>query len=88
MSKIPEKSEETVQFQLLCSPFPLGGPTTFPELTGLTGDEAKAYMQKHHPNLYVSVLKQGSMVTKDFRHDRVRVFVDESNIVVGIPTRG
>ena len=36
----------------------------------------------------VEKLPEGSMVTMDYREDRVRVFVDAADVVVGVPHVG
>jgi hypothetical protein len=34
------------------------------------------------------IIPENSMVTMDFREDRVRVFVNDDNVVTHIPSRG
>ena len=60
----------------------------WPELTGKTGEDAKAAILKDDSKLQVDVLPEGSMVTMDYRLDRVRVFVDDANVVVSVPRKG
>ncbi len=59
-------------------------PSSFPELVGLTGEEAKADLERKYPNLNVFVVPDGSPVTMDYREDRVRIFVNEEG-KVGYP---
>lgn len=55
---------------------------------GKTGEEAKDRILQDKPNANVQILPEGSMVTKDYRTDRVRVFVDEENRVASVPRVG
>eukprot|EP00539_Tryblionella_compressa_P015231 CAMPEP_0178835808 /NCGR_PEP_ID=MMETSP0746-20121128/11830_1 /TAXON_ID=913974 /ORGANISM="Nitzschia punctata, Strain CCMP561" /LENGTH=67 /DNA_ID=CAMNT_0020498419 /DNA_START=196 /DNA_END=399 /DNA_ORIENTATION=- len=63
-------------------------PSSFPELTGLPGEEAKAKIEKEYPSLLVQVIPEDSMVTMDYREDRVRIFVDASGKVARDPRPG
>mmetsp|Transcript_30910 Transcript_30910/g.67821 ORF Transcript_30910/g.67821 Transcript_30910/m.67821 type:complete len:152 (-) Transcript_30910:168-623(-) len=65
-----------------------GGKEEWPDLVGKSGEEAKAAILADDPKLTVHVLPDGSMVTMDFRLDRVRIFVDEEGKVVGTPRKG
>ena len=58
------------------------------DLVGLDGQEAKDIIQAQFPELTVYVLPWGSIVTADYRTDRVRIYVDENNIVKVEPTIG
>ena len=60
----------------------------WPELTGKTGEDAKAAILKDDSKLQVDLLPEGSMVTMDYRTDRVRVFIDNDGQVVGVPRKG
>ena len=60
----------------------------WPELAGKTGEEAKAAILKDDSKLQVDVLPEGSMVTMDYRLDRVRIFVDEAGKVARAPRKG
>ena len=60
----------------------------WPELTGKTGEDAKAAILKDDSKLKVDLLPEGSMVTMDYRTDRVRVFIDNDGQVVGVPRKG
>jgi Potato inhibitor I family len=63
-------------------------PSSFPELVGLTGEQAKADLTAKYPALKVYVLREGSIVTMDYRMDRVRIFVDEDGVVSRPPKLG
>lgn len=61
----------------------------WPELLGKTGEEAKEVILKSGAGVKdVQILPEDSMVTMDFREDRVRIFVDTNGIVVRVPTVG
>ena len=61
----------------------------WPEVVGLTGENAAEAIQKSRPDLrQVTVIPEGSMVTRDMRFDRVRVFVNDDGKVVTTPRVG
>ncbi|KMT10314.1 hypothetical protein BVRB_5g120650 [Beta vulgaris subsp. vulgaris] len=62
--------------------------TQWPELVGENGKEAAKIIEKENPSLHTIVLLIGSPVTKDYRTDRVRIFVDCKGIVGPIPRIG
>ena len=54
-----------------------GGPkTSWPEVVGLSVEEAKKVILKDKPDADIVVLPVGSPVTSDYRPNRVRIFVD------------
>jgi hypothetical protein len=59
--------------------------TSWPEVVGMSIKEAREIILKDMPNANIQVLPVGSLVTQDFRPDRVRIFVD---IVAQTPTVG
>ena len=61
---------------------------SFPQTIGLSGEEARRIINGVDANLTVHIVPEGSMVTMDFRTDRVRVFVDEGGIVRSAPNVG
>ena len=87
--KLPDVVEEdliaTESDSVMSEPF----PTKWPQLVGMPGEQAKAIIIKENPSLTrVDILPDGSMVTMDYREDRVRIFVDEAGNVVGTPSVG
>ena len=64
----------------------MSGRSQFPELEGTDADSAASTLQGY--GLNPRVLPQGSPCTRDFRQDRVRVFKDNNNRVVGVPRIG
>lgn len=67
-------------------------PFTFPELIGLSGEEAKAKLREQYPSetllSQIDVIPDGNMVTMDYREDRVRIFVDKTGKVTSAPHIG
>jgi len=57
-------------------------------LVGMTGEDAKKEIKDVDPSLEVHVLPEDSMVTMDYRTDRVRIFVDADGKVVRQPNAG
>jgi hypothetical protein len=62
--------------------------TRWPSAAGRNKDEVILEIQTERPNMKVVAVKEGSMVTMDFRTDRVRVYHAEDGSVVGIPSVG
>jgi hypothetical protein len=60
----------------------------FPHLLHKNGDEAVEIIKKQHPNINVLKVNQNSMMTMDFRDDRIRVIVDDNGIVIRPPRVG
>eukprot|EP00741_Cyanophora_paradoxa_P021196 tig00000237_g20457.t1 len=61
----------------------------WPEVVGLSGAEAEQRIKAERPELKTYVLPAGSMCTRDYRLDRVRIFVSKENgTVVGAPRCG
>ncbi|GMI24133.1 hypothetical protein TeGR_g5455 [Tetraparma gracilis] len=66
-----------------------GKTAKWPEVVGMGGIEAAEAIQKSRPDLkIVTVLPEGSPVTRDMRFDRVRVFVDDMDRVSRPPRIG
>lgn len=61
---------------------------SWPDLVGLTGEEAKKRILSQQPELKVHILEPGSCYTADFRKDRVRIHVDEQGKVQNPPRIG
>jgi hypothetical protein len=57
-------------------------------LVGMTGEEAKAEIEAINPSLDVHTVPEGSMVTADWRLNRVRIWVDKNGNVAREPQRG
>ena len=53
-----------------------GAKTSWPEVVGFSVEEAKKAILKDKPDADIVVLPVGSIVTADYRPDRVRIFVD------------
>jgi Potato inhibitor I family len=53
--------------------------TTWPELVGMPGIKAKEIIEKENPNMKnIQIVSKDSMVTMDYRTDRVRIFVEDN----------
>jgi hypothetical protein len=61
---------------------------SFENLVGMSGEQAKEAILKEHPDFQVQVLPEGSPVTRDFRMNRVRVFVNNDGVVQQAPRTG
>lgn len=55
---------------------------------GANGEAAAATIERENPRVNAIVLPDGSATTRDFRCDRVWVFVNTCGIVVRTPTIG
>ncbi|KAI5680126.1 hypothetical protein M9H77_01353 [Catharanthus roseus] len=64
------------------------GKGSWPELVGERGEAAAAVVERENPNVRAIVLKDGTPVTRDFRCDRVWVWVNKERIVVRPPRVG
>ncbi|OMO78414.1 Proteinase inhibitor I13, potato inhibitor I [Corchorus capsularis] len=64
------------------------GKSSWPELVGVNGEAAAAVIMEENPKVGAVIVKEGMMVTMDFRCDRVRVWVDKCGIVKEIPHIG
>ncbi|KNA20995.1 hypothetical protein SOVF_047460 [Spinacia oleracea] len=65
------------------------GKKSWPELVGKDGNEAAGIIKSENCSVKnVVVLPEGSPVTKDYRTDRVRVFVDTCGKVSSTPYIG
>jgi hypothetical protein len=52
------------------------GNKQWPELIGLNGEDAKKKIEAENQTLHVQVLELNAPCTRDYRLDRVRIFVD------------
>ena len=66
-------------------------PNCFPtcQLEGMTGELCKSFILEEAPDLSrVQVFLEFSMLTRDYRLDRVRIFVNNIGIVIGNTRQG
>ena len=55
----------------------------------MKGEEAVAIIRRENPRIKnIMIVKEGMMVTMDFREDRVRVWVDSCGLVKDTPIIG
>ncbi|KAI3893174.1 hypothetical protein MKX03_020199 [Papaver bracteatum] len=63
--------------------------TEWPELVGELGDVAKETIERENPGLrQVVIVLEGSITDMAIIPDRVRVWVDERNVVTRVPKTG
>jgi hypothetical protein len=62
--------------------------SSWPELLGAPSQAAKQKILSDRPDVRVSVVPPGFLVTTDFNSKRVRIFVDESDDVIKVPKIG
>lgn len=65
-----------------------GAKTTWPELVGLTAEEAERKIKEDFPRAEIQVILPDCFVTMDFKQDRVRLYVDGFGKVARIPRIG
>lgn len=53
-----------------------GKKTSWPEVVGMTIEEAKKVILKDKPDAEIEVCPLGASVSEDLRFNRVRIFVD------------
>ncbi|XP_073147954.1 proteinase inhibitor-like [Henckelia pumila] len=64
------------------------GKESWPELVGKDGNDAAATVERQNRHVRAIVLKDGTPVTRDFRCDRVWVWVNDHRFVVRVPHVG
>ncbi|KAL8148046.1 hypothetical protein AgCh_005402 [Apium graveolens] len=62
--------------------------TTWPEVVGMTGEEAKKQIEEESPGISVHLIPQNSFVTMDYRTNRLRLYIDSSGNVALAPKVG
>nr|1TM3_I Chain I, chymotrypsin inhibitor 2 [Hordeum vulgare subsp. vulgare]1TO2_I Chain I, chymotrypsin inhibitor 2 [Hordeum vulgare subsp. vulgare] len=62
--------------------------TEWPELVGKSVEEAKKVILQDKPAAQIIVLPVGTIVTKEYRIDRVRLFVDRLDNIAQVPRVG
>ncbi|KAJ7954763.1 putative Proteinase inhibitor [Quillaja saponaria] len=64
------------------------GKNSWPELKGTEGDAAVRIIERENRFVDAQIVLEGTIVTQDFRCDRVRVWVDTNGIVTRVPQIG
>ncbi|OWM66761.1 hypothetical protein CDL15_Pgr010413 [Punica granatum] len=64
------------------------GKNCWPELYGTIGEKALAVIKRENPMVLPLIVKEGTPVIMDYCCDRVWVWVDNSGVVVRVPTIG
>jgi hypothetical protein len=62
--------------------------TSWPELFGMDGEEAKLQLEATVAGKQIFIVPEDSMVTMDYRIDRIRIFVDSNGNVARPPNLG
>jgi hypothetical protein len=61
----------------------------YAKFVGKPFEEAKAELQKMHPEFQIQTVPKGAMVTRDHKENRIRLMFDpETKLVVGMPRIG
>lgn len=60
----------------------------WPDLLGRDGEEAAAVVRGDVPHCRVSIVREDAPVTRDYRADRVRLFVDGDGRIARVPRVG
>jgi len=61
---------------------------TWPEVVGISGEDAKKKIEAEYPDLKVLIMSENSIFTADYNVKRVRVFVDSNGKVTKTPIIG
>ncbi|CAL1383193.1 unnamed protein product [Linum trigynum] len=64
------------------------GKNLWPELVGRNGDFAATVIERENRNVDAIVLREGTPVTRDFRCNRVWVWVNDHRVVITAPRVG
>ncbi|KAJ4840552.1 hypothetical protein Tsubulata_024179 [Turnera subulata] len=64
------------------------GKSSWPELLGARAEDAVKVIEEENPYVGAVLVPEGSVVTADFRCDRVRVWFDKHGIVISVPRIG
>ncbi len=67
---------------------PSAAKDSWPELVGVSSEEAKTKIGEERPELDVQVVPADAFVTTDYNAGRVRVFVDSDDMVARPPKIG
>ncbi|KAJ8899797.1 hypothetical protein K2173_019497 [Erythroxylum novogranatense] len=65
-----------------------GARTTWPDLVGVTVEEADRKIKEDMPGAQIQVVPPNCFVTMDLRNNRVRLYVDSAGKVARAPTIG
>ncbi|KAH7665681.1 Proteinase inhibitor I13 potato inhibitor I protein [Dioscorea alata] len=64
------------------------GKSCWPELLGVKGEKAVTTIEEDNDQVKAIIVEDGSVVTKDFRCDRVWVWVNKEGVVIQVPKIG
>jgi hypothetical protein len=60
----------------------------WPKCVGMSGEDCAEYIQSNAENVYAEIHYHDDIVSRDFDTERVRIYVDDNDIVDEIPSRG
>ena len=55
---------------------------------GKSGKRVRDILKRKHPEKHIQIIKPGKAVTRDYRTDRIRIYIDEEGGVIEEPTIG
>ncbi|KAL0451123.1 UNVERIFIED_CONTAM: Subtilisin inhibitor 1 [Sesamum latifolium] len=85
----PQETHQKPFPELSSAPHEAAGKSRWPEVVGLTAEEAERKIKEEMPaGTHIYVLPSDSFVTMDFRTDRVRIFTDSYGKVSTPPRIG
>ncbi|CAL4890331.1 unnamed protein product [Urochloa decumbens] len=64
------------------------GKSSWPELLGDTATAAAAAITRHRPDVSVVMYRPGSRIDQDYNPERVRLLLDNHDIVTDVPVLG
>lgn len=64
------------------------GKSSWPELVRINGEVAVTIIRRENPKVNTAIVKEGMIVTMDYRCNRVRIWVDSCGIVKQAPQIG
>lgn len=83
-------AEKRIEQQKVPSPLIMLDPSksSWPELVGENGEEARIQLQAALPNKDIFVVPEDAMVTMDYQESRIRLFVDPAGKISRPPRLG
>ncbi|XP_055895709.1 uncharacterized protein LOC106079425 isoform X2 [Biomphalaria glabrata] len=67
---------------------PHTSPIIWPQLVGKKFEEASEAIKSNNPSISIQCVTKDTILTMDYRLDRVRIYVDDEGIVARAPKMG
>jgi len=83
-----QTSDTTPPFNGIVGVATTSQPEGWPELVGLPGETAKKIIEDEGRGFTVIIVPPGGVTTKDWRHDRVFIYVNDQQYVSSVPYPG